>query len=238
MRSGSPFILIQSFSGARGEETALSYHAAERKDALRWEDFLWDEREIVIRAEVAKTGKYRRIPLFDVLAEHLAHWRDTGARGRVVTGSLDRFRERMKRELGRARMAEAANYAGVSAEEFARLPESERSAHLKRCVITQAIVSNWTNQLRHSYGTYRMAQSGRNKFAVASEMGNSPSMVEKHYDNRVPRAMGDVWFSLYPERPSNVVQLHLALVKPPAKPVTKRDKKQPPSCANLPSQNA
>jgi integrase len=62
------------------------------------------------------------------------------------------------------------------------------------------------NGLRHSYGSYRFAQlydSGR----VAGEMGNSASVVNKHYRELVKPADAVKFFAVKPQAPANVVSL-------------------------------
>jgi integrase len=49
------------------------------------------------------------------------------------------------------------------------------------------------NLLRHSFGSYRLAQI-KNVAQVAEEMGNSPQVVRTHYQNLVrPEAVADYW---------------------------------------------
>jgi hypothetical protein len=62
----------------------------------------------------------------------------------------------------------------------------------------RASVKGWKkNALRHSFGTYRTAQT-QNLFQVALEMGNSPPIIRKHYLEAVPKAHGEAWFSIVP----------------------------------------
>ena len=76
------------------------------------------------------------------------------------------------------------------------------------------VVSPWPpNALRHSYGSYRFAQT-ESKEKVSNEMGNTPEIVERHYtaiiapDGRVvTSSLASEWFTILPARPSNVVQL-------------------------------
>lgn len=51
------------------------------------------------------------------------------------------------------------------------------------------------NCLRHSYGSYRVAQT-RNIPAVALEMGNSAGMVEKHYLEATTQQEAEEWFGV------------------------------------------
>ena len=55
------------------------------------------------------------------------------------------------------------------------------------------------NALRHSYASYRLAliqDAGK----LALEMGNSPSMVFRHYRELVLRSDAEKWFILQPRR--------------------------------------
>ncbi|MEQ1861850.1 MAG: site-specific integrase [Chthoniobacteraceae bacterium] len=184
-----PWVAIAAFSGLRPEEIARSYHAAARKDTLRWEDFDWDEREIVVREEVDKNGFARRCPLHDNLRAWLAPWRDAKASGHVVTGSLQKFRQRLKARL-------VKTFAGADESE-------QRSA--RRLI-------EWPHDvLRHSYGTYRMAATGRNIHQVAAEMGNSPAMIRQHYDKVGPKSHGKAWFAIVPA--DNVIEVQLGLFR-------------------------
>lgn len=54
------------------------------------------------------------------------------------------------------------------------------------------------NLLRHSFGSYRLAQA-KNVAVVSEEMGNSPDVVRKHYTNLVrPESVSDYWNILPP----------------------------------------
>jgi integrase len=54
-----------------------------------------------------------------------------------------------------------------------------------------------SNVLRHSFGTYRMAQV-KNIGQVSEEMGNSPNVVKTHYQVSVPFEHGDQFFGIFP----------------------------------------
>jgi integrase len=62
------------------------------------------------------------------------------------------------------------------------------------------------NALRHSYASYRFAQTG-DAGRVAGELGNSAAVVHKHYRELVKPADAERWFSIKPEAPANVVSL-------------------------------
>ena len=62
------------------------------------------------------------------------------------------------------------------------------------------------NALRHSYASYRFAQTG-DAGRVAGELGNSAAIVHKHYRELVKAVEAERWFSIVPEVPMNVVAM-------------------------------
>jgi hypothetical protein len=55
------------------------------------------------------------------------------------------------------------------------------------------------NALRHSYGSYRVAET-KNIHQVSLEMGNSPAMVKRHYLEAVHEDEAEKWFSIFPNQ--------------------------------------
>ena len=68
-----PWLVIAAFAGIRSEEIAPGYMSD--KDPLRWEDFDWDNNEIVVRAETSKVHEERGVPIQPNLAELLRSYR-------------------------------------------------------------------------------------------------------------------------------------------------------------------
>ncbi len=62
------------------------------------------------------------------------------------------------------------------------------------------------NALRHSFGSYRLAQI-KNAAEVALEMGNSPQMIFKHYRELVTPRDAAAWWAIAPERAGNVIPM-------------------------------
>ena len=181
-----PWPVLVGFNGVRTEEVCLGKNAGARKDCLRWEDFDWANNELCIRAEVSKTGFPRRIELHNNTVAWLAPWRDAGATGPVtpqgdIRGKLDKYRLKLR-----------AKILHEKAEKFDE--------------ITEAILQPWNNALRHSYGSYLAAEC-RDLQRVAYQMGDSPSMVKRHYNNPRPRTQAQAWFAIWPGE--NVHQLIL-----------------------------
>ena len=56
------------------------------------------------------------------------------------------------------------------------------------------------NCLRHSFGSYRIAVT-QNIHSTSLEMGNSPSMIRKHYMEVVTKETGAAWFDIKPPDP-------------------------------------
>jgi integrase len=57
------------------------------------------------------------------------------------------------------------------------------------------------NALRHSFGSYRVAQI-KNIIQTAHEMGNSPQMIQRHYLHLVTPEDGEKFFSISPDHPA------------------------------------
>lgn len=188
-----PWPVLVGFNGLRVEECSMGKHAANRKDCLRWEDFDWKEREICVRVEVAKTEKSRRIPMHDNTWHWLKPWRESEARGPVlprgnVRGSIDIFRNKLRHLLNELSLT-----------------------HEK---ITPQLLAPWNNALRHSYGSYRFAKI-RDIHKLASEMGDSPAMIDRHYHNPRPKSHADAWFSIVPEETTHQLILFPSSAKAP-----------------------
>ena len=201
-----PFLAIASFSGLRTEEICLSPEASKRKSPLLWEDFDWDDREITVRAQTAKTGVGRKPPILENLWQWLAPWRDRKATGPICTPRLRPDREigndgRILRVINRERQRAAAERDRERQRQHlpGLEPESERLDLL-----------TWRNDgLRHSYGSYRMAIL-RDMGQLASEMGNSEAIIKRHYHNPRPKSQAAAYFAICPPAlPDNVLHLPL-----------------------------
>jgi integrase len=62
---------------------------------------------------------------------------------------------------------------------------------------TAAKIKWQENLLRHSFGTYRLAQT-QNASLVAEEMGNSPTVVRTHYQNITSPEQVEAWWATFP----------------------------------------
>jgi hypothetical protein len=58
------------------------------------------------------------------------------------------------------------------------------------------------NALRHSYASYRVAQMG-DAGRVAGQLGNSATVVHRHYRELVTASNAQAWFAVMPSAPAN-----------------------------------
>ena len=153
-------------------------------ERLEWKDIDLAERVIELKASKSKTASSRTIPISDNLAAWLAPY--AGRDGKVWRGTSDMFY--------RAQAATAAATA-VDADE-------------SRGVKAQSV--EWKgNALRHSYASYRLRLLGGDAGRVAGELGNSATVVHRHYKQLVKKASdAERWFAVKPEgEASNVLPL-------------------------------
>ena len=156
-------------------------------ERLEWSAIHLAERFIEIKTSVAKTASRRIVPISDNLAAWLAPYAEH--KGKVWEGLHDEFYDRQQ-DTAAATAVAADPEKGIKAREAVQ----------------------WkSNGLRHSYGSYRFAQTmdaGR----TAGEMGNSATVVNKHYKQLVRPADAERWFAVRPEAPANVVTISTSAV--------------------------
>lgn len=81
---------------------------------------------------------------------------------------------------------------------MAQLYPSRTVANQVSKLTKQSSLEEHQNGLRHSYGSYRLAIV-KDPAQIAYEMGNTTSMVFKHYRRVVGEIEAQKWFSLYPD---------------------------------------
>jgi integrase len=151
-------------------------------ERLDWSDVDLTARHIVVAASKAKTASRRIVPITDNLAAWLAPY--AGREGKIWRYGDDQFFKTQDRV--------------AAATEVKADPENESAA--KKPV-------QWKqNGLRHSYASYRFAQTG-DAGRVAGELGNSAAVVHRHYRELVKPADAERWFAVKPESPANVVPM-------------------------------
>jgi integrase len=80
---------------------------------------------------------------------------------------------------------------------------------IKKQTFKRAGIIEWPQDgTRHSFGTYEMART-KDIGHVSEVMGNSPSVVKRHYQKAVPFEQGDEFFAIFPEAEgeSNIVPM-------------------------------
>jgi integrase len=151
-------------------------------ERLEWSDIDLVARHIVVGASRAKTACRRIVPICDNLAAWLAQY--AGRQGKVWPGEHDAFYE-AQQETAAATAVESDSDKGIKAEKAVE----------------------WkANALRHSYASYRFAQTG-DAGRVAGELGNSAAVVHRHYRELVKPADAVKWFNVTPEAAANVIRL-------------------------------
>jgi integrase len=87
-----PWLAIAAFAGIRSEEIVPDPKS--KKSPLLWSDFDWKHRIAIVRAETAKTGEEREVPLSTNLVQWLSPWR-------FAVGPVCTIEQPSKRETAR-----------------------------------------------------------------------------------------------------------------------------------------
>jgi integrase len=152
-------------------------------ERLEWSDIHLPEKFIVVGASRSKTASRRIVPIHDNLCAWLAPY--AGRQGSVWVHGHDEYYD-AQQETAAATAVEADEKSGVKA---------------------QKAVAWKANGLRHSYASYRFAQIG-DAGRVAGELGNSATVVHRHYRELVKPGDAERWFSVKPDgRPANLLLL-------------------------------
>jgi integrase len=152
-------------------------------ERLEWSDIDLTARHVVVAASKSKTASRRIVPVADNLAEWLRPY--AGRQGKVWNGAHYEFYD-VQQEVAAATAVEADEGKGIR---------------------SQKPVAWKGNALRHSFASYRFAQTG-DAGRVAGECGNSAAVVHRHYRELVKPADAERWFSVRPaEAPANVLPL-------------------------------
>jgi integrase len=147
---------------------------------LEWNDIDLAARHIVVGASRSKTATRRIVPIHENLCAWLAPY--AGREGKIWKSGYFPFY--------RAQEAAAAATAVDAGEE--------------KGIKGQKPVAWKANALRHSYASYRFALTG-DAGRVAGELGNSATVVHRHYRELVKPADAERWFAVMPDAPANVV---------------------------------
>jgi integrase len=151
-------------------------------ERMEWSDIDLVGRHVIVGANRAKTAGRRIVPICDALLAWLLPYAER--QGKIWPGTHDAFYDAQK-DTAAATGAKADPEKGIKA-----LPPVK-----------------WkSNALRHSFASYRFAQTG-DAGRVAGELGNSAAVVHKHYRELVKPSDAERWFSVKPEPPANVLEL-------------------------------
>jgi integrase len=95
-----------------------------------------------------------------------------------------------------------APYRGFSGRVFVSEHAADRTIEFAK-----SLLKNWpSNALRHSYATYRLAQTPDAQ-RVALEMGNSPTMLFTNYRELADEHDAAAWFAISPQQAKNVISM-------------------------------
>ena len=167
---------------AIGAFTGLRSSEIERLEFGAHVDFAG--RQIVLNMGITKTASRRVVPMTENLLAWLAPYAGR-QQGKVWPGGTVLFYRRQQ-QIALATAVEADEANGIKA---------------------QKAVAWKGNALRHSYASYRFAQSN-DAGRVAGELGNSAAVVHRHYKEVVKPADAERWFNVKPEgEASNVLPL-------------------------------
>lgn len=162
-----PWLTCSAFAHMRLEE--LYADPKSQKSPLDWSDFQWDRSIIIVRAETAKVGERRIVPILPVLRAWLYPMRKES--GPVCSGHPPYWQGKRK----------------VSGEK----PPSVTQ-------VLGAIVGGWKpNALRHSSISYRAAEVGLAQTAM--EAGNSETEARRSYNDAKSKTEAAAYYALTPD---------------------------------------
>jgi integrase len=156
-------------------------------ERLEWQDIHLAEKFIVIGKDKAKTASRRIVPIADNLAAWLAPYAEKT--GKVWAGTSIGFYK-----------AEKETSADTEIK-----PNNDKGLKPQKPVKWKA------NGLRHSAASYMFALSN-DAGRVAGYLGNSAAVVHRHYREIVTPSAAKAWFSIIPERATNVLPMAQAAI--------------------------
>jgi integrase len=151
-------------------------------ERLTWQDVDLTARHIVVSAGKSKTASRRIVPIHPNLAAWLSPY--AAQEGSIWRESSFMFYKRQE------------STAAATAVE----------ANEEKNIKGQKPVEWKANALRHSYASYRFAQTG-DAGRVAGECGNSAAVIHRHYRELVKPTDAERWFNVKPESPANVMPM-------------------------------
>ncbi|MEK7677431.1 MAG: site-specific integrase [Verrucomicrobiota bacterium] len=143
-------------------------------------------------------------------------WSDVDLAGRFITVAAEKSKTASRRlvPISENLAAWLAPYARQSGRLWKGKHDEFYDAQQDTAAATrtedQPAVTWKANALRHSFASYRLAETG-DAARVALECGNSPAVVFKHYRELVKPDAAKQWFSIQPEQPANVIAARKAV---------------------------
>ncbi len=133
-------------------------------------------------------------------------WSHIDLAGRHITIGASRAKTASRRVVPIA--DNLAAWLALSAENKGPIWAGDHNAfyEAQQTTAKKAGVTWKANALRHSYASYRFAQTG-DAGRVAGELGNSVNVVHRHYRELVKPAKAEAWFAVGPQQPANVLGL-------------------------------
>jgi integrase len=133
-------------------------------------------------------------------------WGDVDLAGGFITVGADKAKTRTRRivPILPALAAWLATHTRKSGQVWKGT--AEKFNHAQQATAAAAGVQWRDNGLRHSFASYRLAQT-QSAAQVSLEMGNSPQVVFRHYRELVKPGEAVAWFAVAPQTPANVVTL-------------------------------
>jgi len=201
-----PFLAIGAFAGLRHAEVGR----------LDWSEVRFDDDLIEVKASKAKTASRRLVPMSDNLKQWLLPLRKKhGAvcpfvnMTKQVLWLTNRVDRAWRKELGALPETVAEGEAAANKPKGWRRGKGDKTDRRKKREDGDERAFKWKhNALRHSYISYRVAQT-QDVAKVSLEAGNSPQMIFKHYRELVRPKDAEAWFAIRPgaEGEGKVVEL-------------------------------
>jgi len=125
-------------------------------------------------------------------------WRDVKLSQGVITVGADKSKTASRRVVPISDNCAQWLVSAARSEGPVSPAKHDRALNNRLQRLMGRIKMNWVrNGLRHSFCSYRLAVT-HDPARVATEAGNSPNMIHRHYKALVTEKEGNEWFSIFP----------------------------------------